>query len=141
MDHEMAGDAAGSRSSRPQMNIRSNLLDNDWTADHDRIGRGVLLRRTLREGLMNKPASDAGWWAGVLTVVVGLVVAMDAGGAGAMLCQKPNGLVILRGGACKPHETSLGALGEPGPTGPAGSPGPIGPPGDPGAAGPPGPVG
>ena len=76
-----------------------------------------------------------------LSVVLGLLVAMNAAGAGAVLCQKPNGLVILRSGACKPHETSLGSLGEPGPTGPPGSPGPIGPPGAPGAAGLPGPVG
>src|SRR4030095_4294926 len=77
----------------------------------------------------------------VLTMVLGLVVAMDAGGAGAMLCQKPNGLVILRGGECKPRETSVGRLGQPGPTGPAGSPGPMGAPGQPGAPGVPGPVG
>jgi Collagen triple helix repeat (20 copies) len=76
-----------------------------------------------------------------LSMVLGLLVAMNAAGAGAMLCQKPNGLVILRSGACKPHETSLGSLGEPGPTGPPGSPGPIGPPGAPGAPGLPGPVG
>jgi hypothetical protein len=76
-----------------------------------------------------------------LSVVLGLLVAMNAAGAGAVLCQKPNGLVILRSGACKPHETSLGSLGEPGPTGPPGSPGPIGPPGAPGPAGLPGPVG
>jgi len=76
-----------------------------------------------------------------LSVVLGLLVAMNAEGAGAMLCQKPNGLVILRAGACKPHETSVGSLGEPGPTGPPGSPGPTGPPGAPGAAGLPGPVG
>src|SRR5262249_38985606 len=101
----------------------------------------VRLRRPLRESCMKKPDGNAAWWAGALTMVVGLVVAMDAGGAGAMLCQKPNGLVILRSGACKPHETSIGALGEPGPTGPAGSPGPMGPPGEPGPAGVPGPVG
>jgi len=85
-----------------------------------------------------------------LSVVLGLLVAMNAEGAGAMLCQKPNGLVILRAGACKPHETSVGSLGEPGPTGPpggAGLPGPVGPtgpagpPGAPGVAGLPGPVG
>ena len=58
-----------------------------------------------------------------------------------MLCQKPNGLVILRSGPCKPSEHSFGALGEPGPTGPTGSPGPMGPPGEPGAAGAPGLVG
>jgi hypothetical protein len=29
-------------SSRPQMNIRPNMLDNGWTGDHDRIGRGAL---------------------------------------------------------------------------------------------------
>ena len=33
-----------------------------------------------------------------LSVVLGLLVAVNAAGAGAMLCQKPNGLVILRGG-------------------------------------------
>ena len=96
---------------------------------------------------MKKPGSDAAWWAGVLTTVVGLVVAVDAGGAVGNLCQKPNGLVILRGGACKPSETSVGTLGEPGPTGPAGAPGPVGPTGSTGPmgsqgpAGPPGPVG
>jgi len=96
---------------------------------------------------MKKPGSDAAWWAGVLTTVVGLVVAVDAGGAVGNLCQKPNGLVILRSGACKPSETSVGTLGEPGPTGPAGAPGPVGPTGSTGpmgsqgAAGPPGPVG
>src|SRR4029077_7618924 len=63
---------------------------------------------------------------------------------GAVLCQKPNGLVILRaatqGG--KPRETALGTVGEPGevgppgPTGPTGPvvPGPDGPPGVAGAA-------
>jgi len=73
-----------------------------------------------------------------LSVVLGLLVAMNAEGAGAMLCQKPNGLVILRAGACKPHETSVGSLGEPGPTGPPGSaglPGPVGPPGPTGPTG------
>ena len=96
---------------------------------------------------MKKPGSDAAWWAGVLTTVVGLVVAVDAGGAVGNLCQKPNGLVILRSGACKPSETSVGTLGEPGPTGPAGAPGPVGPTGSTGPmgsqgpAGPPGPVG
>ena len=89
--------------------------------------RGVLLRRTLRASRMKKPGSDAAWWAGVLTTVVGLVVAVDAGGAVGNLCQKPNGLVILRSGACKPSETSVGTLGEPGPMGPAGAPGPVGP--------------
>jgi Collagen triple helix repeat (20 copies) len=79
-------------------------------------------------------------WTGItaLSVVLALLVAMNAAGADAVLCQKPNGLVILRGGECKSRETSLGSLGEPGPTGPPGSPGPIGPPG---AAGLPGPVG
>jgi hypothetical protein len=90
---------------------------------------------------MKKAESHAAWWAGILTLVLGLVVAMDARGAGAVLCQKPNGLVILRSGGCKAHETSDGALGEPGPTGPAGSPGPMGPPGEAGPAGVPGPVG
>jgi hypothetical protein len=55
-----------------------------------------------------------------VSVVLVLFVTMNAAGAGAMLCQKPNGLVILRGAACKPRETSLGSLGEPGPTGPTG---------------------
>ena len=71
-----------------------------------------------------------------VSVVLVLFVTMNAAGAGAVLCQKPNGLVILRGGAaCKPRETSLGSLGEPGPTGPTGVPGP------PGAVGPTGPTG
>src|SRR5262245_33452653 len=90
---------------------------------------------------MRKPDSDAPWLAGVLTLVLGLVVAADAGGAGAMLCQKPNGLVILRTGACKPRETPVGALGEPGPTGPTGPTGPPGQAGVPGPAGPTGPQG
>src|SRR4030095_6031481 len=82
-------------------------------------------------------------WTGMtaLSMVLGLLVAVNAAGAGAMLCEKPNGLVIPRSGACKSHETSLGSLGEPGPTGPPGTPGPMGPPGAPGAAGAPGPVG
>ena len=76
-----------------------------------------------------------------VSAVLVLVVAMNAAGAGAMLCQKPNGLVILRGASCKPHETSLGSLGEPGPTGATGTPGPpgaVGPTGPTGPAGPPG---
>jgi hypothetical protein len=76
-----------------------------------------------------------------LSMVLGLLVATNAAGAGAMLCQKPNGLVILRSGACKSRETSIGSVGEPGPTGPPGSPGPTGPPGAPGAVGPTGPIG
>src|SRR5262245_31674758 len=96
---------------------------------------------------MRKPDSDAARCAGVLTLVLGLVVAVDAGGAGALLWQKPNGLVILRSGPCKPRETPVGALGEPGPTGPTGPPGPAGVPGSVGPTGPqglagvPGPVG
>lgn len=90
---------------------------------------------------MKQVDSHAAWWAGILTMVLGLVVAMDARGAGAVLCQKPNGLVILRSGGCKAHETSVGSLGEPGPTGPTGSPGPMGPPGEAGPAGVPGPQG
>jgi Collagen triple helix repeat (20 copies) len=94
------------------------------------------------EILSPAPNRNRSWTAmSVLCVVLGLLVAPNAGGAGAMLCQKSNGLVILRSGACKPHETSLGSLGEPGPTGPTGSPGPTGPPGAPGVAGLPGPVG
>jgi hypothetical protein len=67
--------------------------------------------------------------------------------AAALLCQKKNGLVILRGTACRPNETSLGALGEPGPPGPPGPqgnpglqglPGLNGPTGATGPAGPPG---
>ena len=77
-----------------------------------------------------------------LSVVLGLSMAVNAPGPGAELCQKKNGLVILRAsGMCKGSETPLGFLGQPGPTGPPGSPGPAGPPGAPGAAGPPGPVG
>jgi hypothetical protein len=51
-----------------------------------------------RQSRMKKADSHAAWWAGILTMVLGLVVAVDARGAGAVLCQKPNGLVILRGG-------------------------------------------
>jgi Collagen triple helix repeat (20 copies) len=90
---------------------------------------------------MNEPLSKVARWACVLITLVGLVLATDTQGADSVLCQKSNGLVILRSGACKPHETSLGALGEPGPTGPVGSSGPMGPPGEPGAPGVPGPVG
>jgi len=90
---------------------------------------------------MKKPDSHAAWFAGVLTMALGLAVATDARGAAAVLCQKPNGLVILRGGGCKAHETSVGALGEPGPAGPVGPTGPTGPPGQPGTAGVPGPAG
>lgn len=69
--------------------------------------------------------------------------------AGAVLCQKPNGLVILRAAThgCNPRETAIGAVGEPGeagppgPTGPTGATGAPGPPGPPGVAGPPGPIG
>jgi hypothetical protein len=83
----------------------------------------------------------------MLSLAAGLLVPMDAGGAGAVLCQKANGLIILRAAACKRRETSLGALGAPGPTGPMGSPGPPGPAGTsgptgaPGLPGPPGPTG
>src|SRR5262249_37547006 len=76
-----------------------------------------------------------------VSAVLVLVVAMNAAGAGAMLCQKPNGLVILRGPACKPRETSLGSLGEPGPTGAMGAPGPPGAVGPIGPTGPTGPAG
>jgi hypothetical protein len=71
--------------------------------------------------------------------------------AGAVLCQKPNGLVLLRAAAqgCKPRETAIGTLGQPGevgppgPTGPTGgaAPGPAGPPGVAGPQGPQGPQG
>lgn len=59
------------------------------------------------------------------------------------LCQKPNGLVILRKD-CKPKETSVGEIGlpgPPGPTGPAGERGSTGPTGATGPMGPPGPPG
>jgi len=68
--------------------------------------------------------------------------------AGGVLCQKPNGLVILRAATqgCKPRETALGTVGEPGevgPPGPTGPTGPVvpGPDGPPGLAGPIGPIG
>ena len=68
--------------------------------------------------------------------------------AGAVLCQKPNGLVILRSAnqGCKPREMEIGAVGEPGEVGPPGPTGPAGagapgPPGPPGVAGPLGPIG
>src|SRR4029450_14022057 len=54
--------------------------------------------------------------------------------AQATLCQKPNGLVILRNN-CKPKETSLREGGQPGPTGPPGEPGATGPTGARGATG------
>src|SRR4030095_13353409 len=110
-----------------QMNIRPSMLDNSGLTipiPSASAARGFC-SRTIPGKRMKKPDSDAAWWAGVLTMVLGLVVAMDAGGAGAMLCQKPNGLVILRSGECKPRETSMGALGQPGPTGPTGRPGPM----------------
>jgi hypothetical protein len=89
------------------------------------------------------------------------VCAQSDAAPGAVLCQKPNGLIILRSGTagCKPKETNLGTLGEPGPIGPTGpegppgpagtvgpqgpvgTPGPAGPPGAMGGAGPPGPTG
>ena len=93
---------------------------------------------------MKKLDTEAVWWTRVVTVLIGLVMATDAAAAGANLCQKPNGLVILRSGACKPHEASVGAVGEPGPTGPPGAPGAAGPPGPIGPVGPigsPGPMG
>ena len=69
----------------------------------------------------------------------------------AFLCQKPNGLVILRS-ECKKKEKSLGGLNVPGPPGPTGPPGmcpdcPAGPTGPAGGVGPmglpgvPGPIG
>jgi hypothetical protein len=91
----------------------------------------------------SRPAGRKSPWVEmtVLFVALGLLVANAVGAA--MLCQKRNGLVILRAGACNPHETSLGSLGEPGPTGPTGPIGPPGPPGAglPGPAGPTGPAG
>jgi hypothetical protein len=55
----------------------------------------------------------------------------------AVLCRKPNGLVVLRT-ACKGRETDIGSVGQPGPPGP---PGPTGPAGPTGAQGDPGPRG
>jgi hypothetical protein len=99
------------------------------------------------------------WRIGV-AVACGMVVPTIAH-AQAMLCEKPNGLVILRK-ECKPKEDSLGEVGQPGPTGPPGEPGATGPagatgttgamglqgepgmpglPGEPGATGPPGAMG
>lgn len=71
------------------------------------------------------------------------VCAITNAAAGAVLCQKPNGLVILRNASqgCKPKETEIGVLGEPGPGGPIGPTGPIGPAGPPGPQGPPGAMG
>lgn len=65
------------------------------------------------------------------------VCAITNAAAGAVLCQKPNGLVILRNVSpgCKPKETEIGALGEPGPGGPTGPTGPVGPDGPPGPPG------
>ncbi len=79
----------------------------------------------------------------------------SSGSSGAVLCQKPNGLVVLRGNGCKPKEMEIGTVGQPGeegapgPTGPTGPPGPqgasvagpIGPTGPAGPPGPPGPTG
>src|SRR6516162_7522770 len=71
-------------------------------------------------------------------LALGLGAPATAWAQGANLCQKPNGLVILRSHPCKDGETSVGAIGEPGPQGPPGppeAPGSIGPtaaPGDPG---------
>src|SRR5215469_13666472 len=53
------------------------------------------------------------------------LLAPSAAAQGAALCQKKNGLVILRS-QCKGGEQALGAVGEPGPTGPTGPPGPPG---------------
>jgi hypothetical protein len=68
---------------------------------------------------------------------------------GGVLCQKPNGLVILRSASvgCKPNETSIGdvggaeTVGPTGPTGPTGPGGAPGPPGSPGPMGAPGTIG
>jgi hypothetical protein len=83
-----------------------------------------------------------GWfplaWLAVCVLALGLGAPRGAWAQGANLCQKHNGLVILRNNACKPGETSIGAVGEPGPQGPpgaTGAPGPTGPPGAPGEPG------
>lgn len=62
---------------------------------------------------------------------------------GAVLCQKRNGLVVLRSlpPGCKPKETEIGVLGESGAAGPTGPTGPTGPGGPAGAPGPQGPTG
>jgi hypothetical protein len=64
-----------------------------------------------------------------------------AAAPGGVLCQKSNGLVILRNASsgCKPNETSVGSVG--GETGAVGPTGPTGPGGPPGPPGPPGPMG
>ena len=71
------------------------------------------------------------------------VCAITSAAAGAVLCQKHNGLVILRNASrgCKPKETEIGVLGEPGPGGATGPTGPTGPGGPPGPQGLPGPTG
>ena len=70
----------------------------------------------------------------------------DMSDDGAVLCQKHNGLVVLRNACrgCKQKETVIGTLesagsnGATGPTGPTGPAGPTGPTGEPGAPGLPG---
>src|SRR5262245_2700081 len=90
------------------------------------------------------------------TAVVGLMAVALAASAWAQqeptLCQKRNGLVVLRN-HCKAGEQPIGAIGQPGPAGepgPTGPTGPTGPPGPPGrdggvgatgVTGPPGPAG
>jgi hypothetical protein len=88
------------------------------------------------------------------TVLLLLLLCSTQADAAALLCQKKNGLVILRGSAtCRSNETNLGALGEVGPPGPIGPVGPMGAQGlqglpgfngamgVPGATGAPGPLG
>jgi hypothetical protein len=64
-----------------------------------------------------------------------------AAATGGVLCQKSNGLVILRNASsgCKPNETAIGGVG--GEMGAVGPTGPTGPGGPPGAPGPPGAIG
>jgi hypothetical protein len=74
-------------------------------------------------------------------LALGLGAPATAWAQGANLCQKHNGLVILRSYPCKAGESSVGAIGEPGPPGPPGPPGATGATGLPGATGPTGPAG
>src|SRR5262249_62007455 len=102
------------------MKIRPHIRGSGWVYDHGRIGsRGDLPIRTLRESRMKKPDSHAAWFAGVLTMALGLAVATDARGAAAVLCQKPNRLVILRGRGGKAPEASVRAPRGPRPPRPA----------------------
>src|SRR5262249_61410545 len=83
----------------------------------------------VRPSLLWAPRRS-GW-----VVALGLGAPATAWAQGANLCQKPNGLVILRSHPCKGGESSVGAVGEPGPPGPPGPTGPTGATGTPGPQG------